>query len=138
MLNFSKKNPENYHFCLGPIQNPDYYADTEDMDVSLIIVYSPKAPPQFQKFKPSVHVNSQSDTSLNTCETIINNPDTCTSNSSEHSDTCEKKLCNSKEICTEPVCDPLKITQCDPFILTTEVDDVTKTESETCDVKTKN
>lgn len=80
-----------------------------------------------------MHGISQSDTSLHTCETIINNPDTCTSNSSEHSDT---------ETCTEPVCDPLNIptemkAQCNPFILTTEVDDVKKIESESCDVNTK-
>lgn len=131
-------------------QNPDYDADTEDMDVASIkrrkthrLYTKGKSSQQFQKFKPSVHGNSQSDTSLNTCETIINNPDTCTSNSSEHSDTFEKKLCNSTQTYTEPVCDPLNITtemeaQCDPFILTTEVDDVKKTESEICDVNTKN
>lgn len=55
-----------------------------------------KPPPQFYKFKHSVHDISQS----NTCENIINNPET--------------------------------------FILTTVVDGVTKTESETCDVITNN
>lgn len=150
----NKTEPEiNKIFIITGIpcrQNPDYDADTEDMDVASIkrrttrrLYTKGKASPQFQKFKPSVLDISQSDTSLNTCENIISNPDTCTSNSSEHSDTCETKLCKSTETSPEPVCDPLNITtelaaQCDPFILTTEVDDFMKTESETSIVNTKN
>lgn len=72
-------------------QNPDYDADTEDMDVASIkrrktrrLYTKGKASPQFQKFKPSVLDISQPNTSLNTCENIISNPDTSTSNSSEH------------------------------------------------------